>query len=1058
MESTDRIEIRLLGPLYVRRADSTLVEPGAWRTGKTLDLLRLLALDADQPVSVASLLEKLWPDVDESHGRASLRTAASQLRRALRSDCIERRLGGLVLRHVWVDATAFRSLALEAKSALRERRLARVVALTREAEALYVSDFTAHDDGSGWALEARESLAAVRRALLVDAAEAAIELHWMRDGVELANKALQVDSCSERAHRALMQAYAGLGETEQALRAFESCRTMLAEELGADPSAQTRAVHMQVLAGHQDTHEVLPFVGRDSELVRLTTILAKALGSEGPSLVCVSGQPGTGREALVNEASDRVGAHSTKLTATGQNGLPTAEELRRVSAEGEPLVLRTAPLDSLDAGTAATLVRALATLDPLVTVVLPVSPSGAAAVSEASVRAGGEPAAVVEVAPLPTDDLAALAGAVLSGPVTPELVASLQKEAGGLVGRSISVLRSWLSGGRIASTAKGLAVAPKITANDAELTVQPLVRRVLEQLAPTELEILHFAALIARPVTPNMISPMLEEETGADADTIAGTVARTLDRLVDVGVMGLDTRGYSFRNPLVQDAVASWIRPTVRRRLHWRIAEGGHLPTEDRVRHWLEAGESQLACAAALEAANAALTQGRPQDARAHLNQMIALADGLESSPTDQVAVFEMLGDTCIACGLREEARQAFTVALSAATTLGLPSVAMLTAKAEAAERGVAVPGETAGSPTLLQITPGSGCSPEVEDSLREALEEAQDNVTRVEARLRLAEIVALPRRDLKLAYALTDDAVVMAETPDQTARAHLLRHLPDVLLGAGGAALDALEVAAQCAEQSEDEDLKAAVHVARTVAAHHRGRPEFAELAAATDLSKAGPAGLDPATVLIRAYAERGMLAEAERLVQRVEPMEAPLAEQSRMLSIAILHEAQGDTDGALNVLRQAIDHALDSGCLLQLPEIVARTIRLEVPTDPQSAVEHFELFDWAVGGSSDQANETCAKLLARAGVRAQGVQFERAAAAAAIAAEVAEKQEAPLLAAQAHLARAGYLEKTSSHNEIRLAYASAARWYRAARVDRLARRAERIVGLQGARSSQAS
>ena len=162
MESTDRIEIRLLGPLHVRRADSTLVEPGAWRTGKTLDLLRLLALDADQPVSVASLLEKLWPDVDESHGRASLRTAASQLRRALRSDCIERRLGGLVLRHVWVDATAFRSLALEAKSALRERRLARVVALTREAEALYVSDFTAHDDGSGWALEARESLAAVR--------------------------------------------------------------------------------------------------------------------------------------------------------------------------------------------------------------------------------------------------------------------------------------------------------------------------------------------------------------------------------------------------------------------------------------------------------------------------------------------------------------------------------------------------------------------------------------------------------------------------------------------------------------------------------------------------------------------------------------------------------------------------------------------------------------------------------------------------------------------------------------------------------------------------------
>jgi DNA-binding SARP family transcriptional activator len=1044
MESIDRIEIRLLGPLYVRRADSTLVEPGAWRTGKTLDLLRLLALDADQPVSVPSLLEKLWPDVDEAHGRASLRTAASQLRRALHSDCIERRLGGLVLRHVWVDATAFRSLAVEAKSALRERRLARVVALTREAEALYVSDFTAHDDGSGWALEARESLAAVRRALLVDAAECAIELHWMRDGVELANKALLADPCAERAHRALMQAYAGLGETEQALRAFERCRQMLAEELGADPSAQTRAIHMQVLAGHQDMPDALPFVGRDGELARLTAILGKSLGSEGPSLVCVSGQPGTGREALAQEASDRIGAHSAQATVADSSGLPTIDELRRVSAEGEPLVLRLPPVETITSGAAATLVHTLSSLDSLVTVVLPVSPNGAQVLSEASVRAGGEPAAVVEVGPLMQDDLVALASTVLSGPVMPDLVQTLQREAGGLVGQSISVLRSWLYGGRIASTAKGLALAPKRTTDDADLTVQPLVRRVLEQLSPSELEALHFTALITRPVTPSMVAPLVEGDVEGD------TVARTLDRLVDLGVLGLDTRGYSFRNPLVQDAVASWIRPTVRRRLNWRIAEEGHLPTEDRVRHWLEAGESKLACAAALEAANAALTQGRPHDARSHLNQMIALADGLESSPTDQVAVFEMLGDTCLACGLREEARQAFTVALSAATTLGLPATGRLTGKAEAAERGLSVPDDGDATPSLLQITPAAGCSPEVEDTLREALEEAQDNVTRVEARLRLAEIVALPRRDLALARTLTDDAALLAETPDQGARACILRHLPDVLLGSGGSALECLEDAAQQAQQCEDDDLRATVTLTRTIAAHHRGLPSFAELAASVDLARPGPAGLDPATVLIRAYAERGMLTEARRLAKVSQPSDAPLGEQARMLSLAVLQEAEGETDAALQMLRRAIDHALDTGCLLQLPEIVARTIRLEVAADPRSAVEHFELFDWAVGGSTDQANETCQKLLARSAVRAERLEFDRAAASAAIAAEVAEKQEAPLLAAQAHLARAGYLEKTSSHNEIRLAYASAARWYRAAGVDRLARRTDRAVGPQ--------
>jgi DNA-binding SARP family transcriptional activator len=1044
MESTDRIEIRLLGPLHVRRADSTMVEPGAWRTGKTLDLLRLLALDADQPVSVASLLEKLWPDVDEAHGRASLRTAASQLRRALRSDCIERRLGGLVLRHAWVDATAFRSLALEAKSALRERRLARVVALTREAEALYVSDFIAHDDGSGWALEARESLAAVRRALLVDAAECAIELHWMRDGVELANKALRVDGCSERAHRALMQAYAGLGETEQALRAFERCRQMLAEELGADPSAQTRAVHMQVLAGHQEMPEALPFVGREPELSHLTAVLARSLRSEGPSLVCVSGQHGTGREALAHEAVVRVGAHSARVSGSRAGAIPSAEDLRRASADGEPVVLQLPVLDRVSTDDAVTMVRTLSSLDRSVTVLVPVGPEAAEELSQASVRAGGEPATVVTVGPLLADDLAALSSTVLSGPVVPDLVQALHQEANGLVGRSICVLRSWLSSGRIASTAKGLALAPAMS-GDADLTVQPLVRRVLEQLSPTDLETLHFTALIDRPVTPNMISPLVRQ---GDDDT--DVVGPTLDRLVDFGVLALDTRGYSFRNPLVQDAVASWIRPTVRRQLHWRIAEEGHLPTEYRVRHWLEAGESKLACAAALEAANAALTQGRPHDARAHLNQMISLADGLESSPTDRAAVFEMLGDTCLACGLNEEAKQAFGTALSAATMLGLASTSRLSAKAEAAERGQALPTPGDVGPSLMQITPSSGCSPEVEDTLREALEEAQDNVTRVEARLRLSEVVALPRRDLHLARRLTDDAVLLAETPQQSVRASLLRYLPDVLLGSGVNALEALDSAAEQAAQCGDGDLVAAVTLMRAMTAHHRGLATFPELAAAVELDRPGPAGLDPASVLIRAYAERGMLTEARRLAATSRPLTAPLAEQDRMLSLAVLQESAGDDADALATLREAIEHAIATGCLLQLPEIVARTIRLEVGSDQQTAVEHFELFDWAVGGSTDQLNETCAKLLARAAVRAVRLEFERAAASAAIAAQVAEKQEAPLLAAQAHLARAGYLEKTSSHNEIRLAYASAARWYRAANVDRLARRAERTVSPQ--------
>ena len=71
-ESADRVEIRVLGPLRVRRADGSDVEHSAWRTKKTVDLLSLLALQVGHPVPVARIVECLWPDVPEHRGRACL--------------------------------------------------------------------------------------------------------------------------------------------------------------------------------------------------------------------------------------------------------------------------------------------------------------------------------------------------------------------------------------------------------------------------------------------------------------------------------------------------------------------------------------------------------------------------------------------------------------------------------------------------------------------------------------------------------------------------------------------------------------------------------------------------------------------------------------------------------------------------------------------------------------------------------------------------------------------------------------------------------------------------
>ena len=151
----ERIEVRVLGSLRVRRADGTVVDPAEWRTAQTADLLRLLALHVGEPVAVDVLVEALWPNVDDSRGRASLRTAASRIRKALDEDCVQRRLGGLVLTGAWVDANAFGALAQQSRRHILNGELAKAVTTTREAEALYLGEFRSHHDNTEWALRER---------------------------------------------------------------------------------------------------------------------------------------------------------------------------------------------------------------------------------------------------------------------------------------------------------------------------------------------------------------------------------------------------------------------------------------------------------------------------------------------------------------------------------------------------------------------------------------------------------------------------------------------------------------------------------------------------------------------------------------------------------------------------------------------------------------------------------------------------------------------------------------------------------------------------------------
>ena len=666
------VEIRLLGSLRVRRGDSSVVDAAEWRTGKTLDLLRLLALDADQPVRIDSLLEKLWPDVDEARGRASLRTAASQIRRTLRTDCVARRLGGLVLTNAWVDVTAFRDLAVEARVSRRDGDHARVVGLAREAEAIYLGDFEAHDGGSSWAVETRESLAAMRRSLLTDAAESAVELSWMRDAVDLAESAISADPYSERAYRSLMRAFAGLGETDSALRVFNDLRTVLADELGVAPSRQTTALQMGILSA-PDRDDVVPsWVGREEDCAAVSELIRRSVNAHRVGLVCVVGDAGSGREALIDESMNRGHVDGAHVHGHGPLDLPSRSEME-CSARRAPVAVLP-PLDGRDDKEIADLVNDIAAIDPAtnVTLVVPVAATNLDPFLM-ELEMVGVRAESLETHTLERSELAEIAESMLCGPAAPRLVDVLVEKTGGRAGTAVAMLRRWLSDGQIIWTLSGLELASTPAGDATNPELGAVIHGILERVTPLGMDVIQLVALVNRPVTAGTLLQLLDRHVWSEVGTT--DVAEALDRLTDLGALRLGRAGYEFRHPIMRAATEAWVRPAARRRLHDRIARSTVVHESDRAAHWMQAAEPLQACDAAISSAREAQLKGDHSSSRAHLAHGRDYAEALSSSPADQVAVLRQLSEVARAIGDHGLAEDAEVTALDMALSTGLPPV-----------------------------------------------------------------------------------------------------------------------------------------------------------------------------------------------------------------------------------------------------------------------------------------------------------------------------------------------------------------------------------------------
>jgi len=281
------VQVDVLGPLRVRVDDRELDLGGP----RSRALVARLALDAGHPVSSAALIDDLWGVDVPADATNALQSIVSRTRRRLPAGTLESTTAGYVLRCAAVDAAEFERLV--ADGAVDE-----ALALWRGEALVDVAEFP-------FAAVSASRLAELRLAAVESSLEARVRAGDDRGLVAELADLTAAHPYRDGFWRLRLMALTAQGRANEALTVYEGLRTMLADELGADPSSALQELHLAILRGEHGArrqHPSLPsaltsFVGREGAIDDLCEALVDH------RLVTILGPGGAGKTRLAVETA-----------------------------------------------------------------------------------------------------------------------------------------------------------------------------------------------------------------------------------------------------------------------------------------------------------------------------------------------------------------------------------------------------------------------------------------------------------------------------------------------------------------------------------------------------------------------------------------------------------------------------------------------------------------------------------------------------------------------------------------------------------------------------------
>jgi len=312
------LRIHLFGGFLLEQNGRTLA-PIPSRAGRSL--FAYLVTNRGRHHQRELLAGVFWPDQSESRARRRLSHALWQIQDILGESGPEENfllattdtLAFNAEAPYWLDVEEFEQRISAINS--REGPVPGDMENLRACVDLYRGDFMAgfYED---WVMPVQDQLRELHLSTLTQLVQLTKSEGDHQQALAFARRLTHHDPLREDAHQDVMRLCFLLGRTSEALQQYERCRSVLSEELGAEPSQSTIDLYKRILRHRRsgtrpatgsrrptlfDTRDDAPFVGREDERRSLVDAMERALAGKGGAIF-IEGDPGVGKTRLATEA------------------------------------------------------------------------------------------------------------------------------------------------------------------------------------------------------------------------------------------------------------------------------------------------------------------------------------------------------------------------------------------------------------------------------------------------------------------------------------------------------------------------------------------------------------------------------------------------------------------------------------------------------------------------------------------------------------------------------------------------------------------------------------